>query len=74
MRAEHYLGKRELVALLSLSSWCFMILVWLFPVVPWNEGAARALDKKCVLMAFPPEPLVLIGKKITELFLTIPFI
>ena len=35
MRAEHFLGKRELVALLSLSSWCLMIVVWLFPVVPW---------------------------------------
>ena len=73
MRAEHFLGKRELVALLGLSSWCLMIVVLLLPVVPWNEGAARALDKKCVLMAFPPEPLVLIEKKIIELFLIIPF-
>ena len=29
------IGKRELVALLSLSSWCLMIDVWLFLVVPW---------------------------------------
>ena len=29
------MGKRELVALLSLSSWCFVIAVWLFLVVPW---------------------------------------
>ena len=28
------MGKRELVALLSLSSWCFMIVVWLFLAVP----------------------------------------
>ena len=28
-------GKRELVALLSLSSWCLVIVVWLFLVVPW---------------------------------------
>ena len=27
-------GKRELVALLSLSSWCLVIVVWLFVVVP----------------------------------------
>ena len=27
--------KRELVALLSLSSWCLMIAVWLFLAVPW---------------------------------------
>ena len=35
MLAEHFLGKRELVTLLNLSSWCPMIVVWLFPVVPW---------------------------------------
>ena len=29
------LGKRELVALLSLSSWCLVIVEWLFLVVPW---------------------------------------
>ena len=27
--------KRELVALLSLSSWCLMIALWLFLAVPW---------------------------------------
>ena len=27
--------KRELVALLSLSSWCLVIVVWLFFAVPW---------------------------------------
>ena len=35
MRAEHFLGKRELVALLNLSSWCLVIVVRLFLVVPW---------------------------------------
>ena len=29
------MGKRELVALLSLSFWCLVIVVWLFLVVPW---------------------------------------
>ena len=29
------MGKRELVALLSLSSWCLVIDVWLFLVVLW---------------------------------------
>ena len=29
------MGKKELVALLSLSSWCLMIIVWLFLAVPW---------------------------------------
>ena len=29
------MGKRELVALLSLSSWCLVIVVRLFLAVPW---------------------------------------
>ena len=29
------MGKRELVVLLSLSSWCLVIVVWLFLSVPW---------------------------------------
>ena len=28
------MGKKELVALLRLSSWC-LVIVWLFLVVPW---------------------------------------
>ena len=30
------IGKRELVALLSLSSWCLVVVVWLFLAVPWD--------------------------------------
>ena len=29
------MGKRGLVTLLSLSSWCLMIVVWIFLAVPW---------------------------------------
>ena len=29
------MGKRELVALLNLSSWCLVIDMWLFLAVPW---------------------------------------
>ena len=29
------MGKRKLVALLSLSSWCLVMVVWLFLAVPW---------------------------------------
>ena len=29
------MGKRELVALLSLSSWCLVMVVWLFLTLPW---------------------------------------
>ena len=28
------MGKRELVTLLSLSSWCLVVVVWLFIAVP----------------------------------------
>ena len=30
------IGKRELVALLSVSSRCLVIVVWLFLAVPWG--------------------------------------
>ena len=30
------MGKRELVALLSVSSCCLVIVVWLFLAVPWG--------------------------------------
>ena len=29
------MGKRELVALLSLSSWCLVMVGWLFLALPW---------------------------------------
>ena len=29
------MGKTELVALLGLSSWCLVIVLWLFLAVPW---------------------------------------
>ena len=32
-------GKRELVALLSLSSWCLVVVVWLFLAVPYILSA-----------------------------------
>ena len=30
------IGKRELVALLYLSSWCLVMVEWLFLAVPWG--------------------------------------
>ena len=33
--AINLIGKKELVALLSMSSWCLVIVVWLFLTVPW---------------------------------------
>ena len=29
------IGKRELIALLRLSSWCLVMVVWLFLMAPW---------------------------------------
>ena len=29
------MGKREVVALLNLSSWCLVVVGWLFLAVPW---------------------------------------
>ena len=40
------MGKRELVAFLSLSSWCLVIVVWLFLSVPW-------VCLKFVIVLFP---------------------
>ena len=40
------MGQRELVALLSLSSWCLVIVVWLFLAVPW-------VCLQFVVVAFP---------------------
>ena len=36
-----------------------------------NKRAARALNKKCILITSPPEPLVQIQNNFTELFLMI---
>ena len=30
------MGKRELVAWLNLSSWCLLVVEWLFLAVPWG--------------------------------------
>ena len=40
------MGKRELNALLSVSSWCLLIVVWLFLAVPW-------VCVQFVIFAFP---------------------
>ena len=40
------MGKRGQVALLSLSSWCLVLVVWLFLAVPW-------LCLRFVIVVFP---------------------
>ena len=47
------MGKRELVALLSLSSWCLVVIVWLFIRVPW-------VCLQFVIVVFPDHTLLLL--------------
>ena len=52
------MGKRELVALLSLSSWCLVIVVWLFLTVPW-------VSLHFVIVVFPDHiPLLFLDGRI----------
>ena len=54
------MGKRELIALLNLSSWCLVMVEWLFLAVPW--GCLRF-----VIVVFPDRThlLLFILKHIT---------
>ena len=56
------MGKIELAALLSLSSWCLMIVVWLFLTVPW-------VCLRFGIVVFPDHPhlLFLIKFEVVEL-------
>ena len=45
------MGKRELVALLNLSSWCVVMVEWLFLAVPW--GCLRF-----VIVVFPDHTIL----------------
>ena len=49
------MGKRELVALLSLSSWCLVMVVWFFHAVPW-------VCLRFVIMVFPDHTRLLFLK------------
>ena len=48
------MGRRELVALLNLSSWCLVIVEWLFLAVPW--GCLRF-----VIVVFPDHTHLLVS-------------
>ena len=50
------MGKRELVALLSLSSWCLVVVLWLFFAVPW-------VCLQFVIVVFPDHTLLLFLRK-----------
>ena len=49
------MGMRELVALLWFSSWCLVIIVWLFLAVPWIclEFVIVVFPDHTHLMIFP---------------------
>ena len=49
------MGKRELVALLNLSSWCLVVVEWLFLALPW--GCLRF-----VIVVFPDHTHILFLK------------
>ena len=54
------MGKRELVALLNLSSWCLVMVEWLFLAVPW--GCLRF-----VIVVFPDHTQLLSSMLIGEI-------
>ena len=53
------MGKRELVALLNLSSWCLVMVEWLFLAVPW--GCLRF-----VIVVFPDHTHLLFAMTCTS--------
>ena len=50
------MGKREVVALLNLSSWCLAMVEWLFLAVPWG-------CLQYVIVVFPDHTHLLLLKK-----------
>ena len=61
------IGKRELVALLSLSCWCLMVVVWLFLALPW-------VCLQFVIVVFPDHTHVLFLDPACLLFFLIVFL
>ena len=55
------MGKRELVDLLSLSSWCLVMFVWLLLAVQW-------VCLRFVIVAFPDHTHCFYGCKCTDYF------
>ena len=54
------MGKRELVALLIMSSWCLVMVEWLFLAVPWG-------CLQFVIVVFPDHTYLLFLKLISVL-------
>ena len=61
------MGKKELVALLNLSSWCLVMVKWLFLAVPW--GCLRF-----VIVVFPDHThLLFLAQEPRDLVNELPF-
>ena len=58
------MGKRELVALLSLSSWCLVVVVWLFLAVSW-------VCLQFVFVVFPDHTHLLFLNELKDTYLRI---
>ena len=56
------MGKRELFALLGLSCWCLVIVVWLFLAVPW-------VSLQFVIVLFPGQAHLLFLLRICRIIL-----
>ena len=56
------MGKRELVALVGLSSWCLVIAVWLFLTVPW-------VGLQFVIVVFPDYTHLLFSLQIYQVLM-----
>ena len=56
------MGKRELVALVGLSSWCLVIAVWLFLTVPW-------VGLQFVIVVFPDYTHLLLSLQIYQVLM-----
>ena len=55
------MGNRELVALLGLSSWCLVLVVWLFLVVPW-------VCLTFVIVVFPDHTHIIISRGMVKIY------
>ena len=55
------MGKRQLVALLNVSSWCLVVVGWLFLAMPW--GCLR-----CVIVVYPDHTHLLFFLQVTDDF------
>ena len=59
------MGKRELVALIYLSSWCLVVVVWLFLTKPW-------VCLLFVIVAFPDYTITIFEHQMEHIWFILP--